>query len=288
MLDQANFSMIQSQSRMEQQQKDMETLLSTFTENIESQQDQNFSQDDNVVPKNKMKRRKYYSNTKLKTRNFLANVSYRRFKQSDLNKSGFIIDILSFLLQNFNPINLDRKLDTEKERHTVNFLWDECIPHEFVSCIYKQHNFTQLSRPNLTFQKAKNILKEYLVEDNNRINRLKYKIEEKFELIQYVYSLLFSKNYNRTNNFGIQKKSNFDFNFATWKNKKSLTQNVKQTIQMQVQITAEGFSTAKNPANYRSRETEMNEQVPIDIRITDDIMALEEQQNQQWFLLMKI
>ena len=51
MLDQANFSMTQSQSRMEQEQKDMETLLSTFTENIESQQNQNFSQDDNVVPK---------------------------------------------------------------------------------------------------------------------------------------------------------------------------------------------------------------------------------------------
>ena len=51
MLDQANFLVIQSQSRMEQEQEDMETLLSTFKENIESQQDQNFSQDDNVVPK---------------------------------------------------------------------------------------------------------------------------------------------------------------------------------------------------------------------------------------------
>ena len=51
MLDQANLSMIQSQSRMEQKQKDMETLLSTFTESIGDQQDQNFSQDDNVVPK---------------------------------------------------------------------------------------------------------------------------------------------------------------------------------------------------------------------------------------------
>ena len=29
----------------------METLLSTFTESIGDQQDQNFSQDDNVVPK---------------------------------------------------------------------------------------------------------------------------------------------------------------------------------------------------------------------------------------------
>ena len=107
--------------------------------------------------------------------------------------------------------------------------------------IYKQHNFTQLSCPNLTYQKANNIVKEYLVEDNNRINRLKYKIEEKFELIHYVYSLLFSKIYNKTNNFGIQKKSNFDFNFTTWKNKKSLKQNVEKTTQMPVQMTAKGF-----------------------------------------------
>ena len=58
----------------------METLLSTFTENIESQQDQHFLQDDNIVPKKN--RRKDYNNTKVKTRNLLTNVSYR-FKQSD-------------------------------------------------------------------------------------------------------------------------------------------------------------------------------------------------------------
>ena len=39
---------------MEQEQKDMDTLLSTFTENIvDDQQDQNSSQDDNVVSKKK-------------------------------------------------------------------------------------------------------------------------------------------------------------------------------------------------------------------------------------------
>ena len=37
---------------MEQEQKDMETLLRTFTENVaDDQQSQNFSQDNNVVPK---------------------------------------------------------------------------------------------------------------------------------------------------------------------------------------------------------------------------------------------
>ena len=49
MLDQANFLMIQSHSRVEQEQKDMETLLGTFTESIEDQQCLNFSQDNNVV-----------------------------------------------------------------------------------------------------------------------------------------------------------------------------------------------------------------------------------------------
>ena len=44
MLDQANFSIIQSQGRMEQEQRDMETLLSTFSESVvEGQQSQNSS-----------------------------------------------------------------------------------------------------------------------------------------------------------------------------------------------------------------------------------------------------
>ena len=191
MLDQATFLIIQSQSRVEQEQKDMETLLSTFTESIEDQQSLNSSQDNNVVPKQEMKRRSDYSNTKVKTRNLLANVSYRRFKQSDFHKNNFIINI-SFLVQNFNPVNLDIKLDADKERETIKFLWDQFIPVEFVQFIYKHKYFTQISQPSLTYQKANAIVKEYLMEDRNRINQLKFKTEEKFELIHHIYSL-FSK-----------------------------------------------------------------------------------------------
>ena len=67
-----------------------------------------------------MRKIKDYSNTKVKTRNLLTNVSYRRFKQTDFNKK-IIVDIMSFLTQNFNPINLDRKLDSEKECDIVKF-----------------------------------------------------------------------------------------------------------------------------------------------------------------------
>ena len=45
MLDQIDYSITQSQSMSMQEQKDMETLLNTFTEETGSQQDQNFLQD---------------------------------------------------------------------------------------------------------------------------------------------------------------------------------------------------------------------------------------------------
>ena len=58
MIDFQKLSQFQIQSGLEQEQeKDMETLLGTFTEEIESQQDPNFSQDNNDVPKKKKRKR---------------------------------------------------------------------------------------------------------------------------------------------------------------------------------------------------------------------------------------
>ena len=188
MIDQMGFSLIQSQNRMEQEQKDMETLLKTFTESVEEHQTQNSSQDNNVIPKKEMKRKSDYSSTKVKARSLLTNVSYRRFKQSDFLKDSFVIDILSFLVQKFNPVNLDTKLEIEKERDMVQFMWDLCVPHEFVSFMLKQNSYNMISQPNLTYQKANNIVKAYLAESEDRISTLKYKLAEKFDLIHYIYS----------------------------------------------------------------------------------------------------
>ena len=144
----------------------------------------------------------------------MTNVSYRCFKESDFHNVSFIVDILSFLVQNFNPVNLDIKLELEKERDMVKFLWDECILHEFVTFLYKEKYYEEISQPNLTYQKANNIAKEYLVENPQSINQLKFKIKEKFNLIHYIYSCLFSKIYNKTNTYGIKRKNNFDFIFS--------------------------------------------------------------------------
>ena len=100
-LDQATFNLANT-NKLEADQQDLQTLLSTFSEGIESQQDLNFSMDDNVVDFKKTpvskKRNTVYSSTKVKARNLLTNVGYRRFKESDFLNLNFIIDLLTFLI----------------------------------------------------------------------------------------------------------------------------------------------------------------------------------------------
>ena len=157
----------------------------------------------------------------------------------------------------------------------IKYLLEDCIPHDFVRHMYKQENYAAISKPNLTSQKTNNIFKNYLLEESNRINILKYKYGEKFPLIHCIYLLLFSKIYNRTNNFGIQNKNNFDFYFQTWKNRKTAgaiaPKILKQLPLPQAnQITKEVLSTVKDPSNYQDREVQKNEQVPIHIKMSDD------------------
>ena len=90
------------------------------------------------------------------------------------------------------------------------------------------------------------MVSNYFLEDLNRTNNAKYKIEEKFQLIHYVYSLLFSKIYGKTHNFGI-KKNNFDFHFKAWKNKKTTGLVDGPIISNQL---PQPMSLAKTPSNY--------------------------------------
>ena len=97
----------------------------------------------------------------------MTNVSYRRFKQKDVSNASFIIKVLLFLVQYFTPINLNRKLDNEKKKMMVKFIWDEYIPHDFTRYIYKNENHAVVSNPKLTYQKANAIVKNFIEEDAN-------------------------------------------------------------------------------------------------------------------------
>ena len=154
------------------------------------------------------------------------------------------------------------------------------MTHDFVRYMYKIENYVVISKPNY-YQKDNNIFKKFLKKDANRISLLKYKIEEKFKLIHYIYYLIFSKIYNRTSQFGIQNKTTFDFDFQTWKSRKQngsvATKIVNQLSPSQAkQITTEVLSQAKNPKHYQNSDVHENEQAPIDFKIPDDALALVE------------
>ena len=133
------------------------------------------------------------------------------------------------MLQNFNPINIDRKVDTEDEQLMINFIWEVCVPYEFATEIYKLLNYQILADPKLTFQKANQIVKKWIVSYDKKTELCK-KIAENFESIHYVYSSLYPKVYSRINQFGIKNKSEFDLAFTYYKVQKQRNNNLKQTI----------------------------------------------------------
>ena len=264
-LDQATFNLANT-NKLEADQKDLQTLLSTFSEGIESQEDLNFSMDDNDVDFKKTpvskKRNTLYSSTKEKARNLLTKVGYRRFKESDFLNLNFIIDILTFLVQNFNPINLDRKVDTEDEQLMIHFIWEKCVSYELAAEIYKQPNYQILADPKLTYHRANQIIKNWIVtfEKKKELTKL---ISDNFKHIHYIYSCLYPKVYSRINQFGIKNKSEFDLAFSFFKVQKQSNQNFKQT-------DIKTFFAGKDPDVYIKREeVHPSEQKPVEINEND-------------------
>ena len=89
---------------------------------------------------------------------------------------------------------------------------------------------------------------------------------------------MFSKIYNRSNNFGIQKKNNFDFYFQTWKNRRTASaiapRLLKQLpLDQAKHVTTEVLSTATDPSSYQDRAVQKNEQMSIGIKISDTELA---------------
>ena len=197
------------------EKSDIQNLLDSFLP-PGSQLNQDFFQDD----KEPFKKKSTYSNTKVKARNLLTNSAYTRFSRDDLKKDSFVIDIITFLMQNLNVLGLDRKLDDETERNHIKMIWDECLPREFTSFTLQKENFIQLSGLTVTYQKALELVKNFLDLSENHLALLKQSLEKYFDEIRYIYSTYFPKIYNRTNKVGIKNKTVFEFTYTTWLNKK--------------------------------------------------------------------
>ena len=67
-------------------------------------------------------------------------------KKSDFTNGNFVIDIYSFLLQNLNPLMIDRKFDNENDRQCIKMLWQKCLLQQFTGYIFLYDNFLALTQ----------------------------------------------------------------------------------------------------------------------------------------------
>ena len=174
------------------------------------------------------------------------------YRMEDTNRkilmTQALLLILSFLVQNVNPINLDRKFDNENERLYVRMLWDKCLPHAITRFIYLSENYNMLGDPKLTYQKA------------NTGNCLQV---------------------NSVNVFGIKNKNDFDFVFQSWRARRQNGRvgpkiiNELPTPTNQLLVT-KMLSKTKDPKDYQKRTVYKSEQAPLGIETIEVISNAEE------------
>ena len=86
-----------------------------------------------------------YSPTRIKSRNFLSNISYTSINKNDFYNETFILDIYALLVKNLNPFSLQRKISDKLKLEIVYMLWTECIPQEFYRHICEEKSFAYLN-----------------------------------------------------------------------------------------------------------------------------------------------
>ena len=120
------------------------TTENSTEEVLEKSQDFSQQTENKIVNRHKIRytaTRIKYSPTRIKSRNFLSNISYTGISKNDFYNESFILDVYVLIVKNLNPFSLNRKVSDKTKHEMVYMLWRECIPSEFYSYIYEVKNF---------------------------------------------------------------------------------------------------------------------------------------------------
>ena len=164
---------------------------------------------------------KNYSNTKVKARNFLTNVSYNRITTADYRNINFVIDCFTFLIIYLNPFYLERKFEMDVEREFVNTLWAFLMPSKLYNHITENENMKTLNKIKIKYQDAKDIVITFTQNDQDNLNVLSDFLEKNAILYQFLFGNLFPKCFSRVNDYGVRAKTLFNtyyHNFNMQKN----------------------------------------------------------------------
>ena len=104
---------------------------------------------ESVMSRHLTRRLNSYTSSRIKTRNFLSNISYTGVKSEDFVDNNFTFDTITPITKNINPFSLERKMVDAKNRDIVYMLWDECIEKTFYKHICENDNFIYLNGKNV-------------------------------------------------------------------------------------------------------------------------------------------
>ena len=77
---------------------------------------------ESVLSKHLKRGIKPYTSSRIKTRNFLSNISYTCVKSEDFADNNFTFDTITLLTKNINPFSLEQKIVDAKNRDTAYML----------------------------------------------------------------------------------------------------------------------------------------------------------------------
>ena len=72
-----------------------------------------------------------YSPTRVKSRNFLSNISYNSINKADFYNENLILDVFILLVKNLNLFSLQRKILDKFKHEMIYMLWRECVRPAF-------------------------------------------------------------------------------------------------------------------------------------------------------------
>ena len=176
-----------------------------------------------------------YSTTRIKSRNFLSNISYTGINRNDFYNENFIVDVYVLLVKNLNPFSMSRKLTDKNKHEMVYMLWRECIPSEFYRYICDGSNFIYLNGKDVSQPGVLEIVANFIDQSKQNLRLLQENLARYKDIFQYVYFHVFPEVYTSTEKRGFDLLSNFHVMFKTYRNKMILQQQQ---------------ATAKNIENY--------------------------------------
>ena len=201
---------------------------------------------------------KNYSNTKVKARNFLTNVSYNRITTADYKNINFVIDCFTFMILYLNPFYLERKFETNIEREFVNTLWTFLMPSKLYNHITENENMKTLNKIKIKYQDAKDIIITFTQYDQGNLNVLSEFLEKNAILYQFLFGNLFPKCFCRINDYGVRAKTLFSTYYHNFNVQKNIINWQNKNLEVKEEINEHNIASPVNMTELNDDENKEN------------------------------